>query len=60
MKRTNQKTEYITYRMEPHLKIALAKIASARKWSLSQLTGEIVQEWMEKNCPEWVRKEMNQ
>lgn len=47
-----KKTELITYRTDAETKRALATIAAEKKWSISQLTEEIIKEWLEKNRPE--------
>ncbi len=47
-----KKTEYITYRTSPEVKSALAKLAAEKKWSLSQLTEEIIKEWLQEKHPE--------
>ena len=43
-----KKTEYITFRTDAKTKAYLAKIAAGKKWSISLLVEDIVQEWMEK------------
>jgi len=40
-----KKTEYITFRTDKETKEFLAKIAADKKWSISQLVEEIVQQW---------------
>ena len=47
-----KKTELITYRTDAETKGALAVIAAEKKWSISQLTEEIVKEWLVQNRPE--------
>ena len=47
-----KKTEYITYRTTANIREILKKIADEKKWSLSQLTEEIVKEWLEEKHPE--------
>ncbi|MBO5130506.1 MAG: hypothetical protein J6B95_09220 [Oscillospiraceae bacterium] len=47
-----KKTEYITYRTDPVIKSILAKIAAEKKWSISQLTEEIIKEWLQEKHPE--------
>ncbi len=47
-----KKTEYITYRTDPEVKAKLAKLAAEKKWSLSQVTEEIVKEWLSEHMPE--------
>lgn len=43
-----KKTEYITFRTDAETKDFLAKVADGKKWSISLLVEDIVQEWMEK------------
>ncbi len=50
-----KKTEYITYRTEPDVKAVLVKLAAEKKWSLSQLTEEIVKEWLEEKHSEMLK-----
>ena len=40
-----KKTEYISFRTDSETKALLAEIAAEKKWSISQLVEEIVQEW---------------
>jgi hypothetical protein len=47
-----KKTELITYRTDAETKHALSVIAAEKKWSISQLTEEIVKEWLRQNPPE--------
>lgn len=51
-----KKTELITYRTDAETKRALSVIAAEKKWSISQLTEEIIKEWLEKNRPELMEK----
>jgi len=43
---TNKKTEYITFRTDKATKEALAAIAVPKKWSISLLVEDIVQQWL--------------
>ena len=52
-----KKTESVTYRTDVKIKAALAIIAAEKKWSISQLTEEIVRQWLQENRPEWMSKE---
>ena len=45
---TMKKTEFISFRTDKETKEELKKIAESKKWSISLLVEEIVQEWMEK------------
>ena len=47
-----KKTELITYRTDAETKGALAVIAVEKKWSISQLTEEIIKAWLRENRPE--------
>lgn len=47
-----KKTEYITYRTDKGTKKILETIAAEKKWSISQLTEEIVQEWLAEKRPD--------
>ena len=47
-----KKTELITYRTDVNTKLALAQVAGEKKWSISQLTEEIIKEWLQQNRPE--------
>ena len=44
-----KKTEFISFRTKQTTKEALTKIAEEKKWSISQLVEEIVNEWLESN-----------
>lgn len=52
-----KKTEYITYRTDQQIKTILNKIAAEKKWSISQLSEEIIREWLEEKHPELLRTE---
>ena len=47
-----KKTEYITYRTDKTVKTALEAICAEKKWSLSQLSEEIIKEWLCEKRPE--------
>lgn len=47
-----KKTEYITYRTDKDTKKILAAIAAEKKWSISQVTEEIIQEWLSEKRPD--------
>ena len=47
-----KRTEYITYRTDAVTKSILSKIAAEKKWSISQLTEEIIKEWLTEHHPE--------
>ena len=52
-----KKTEYITYRTDKPTKEVLATIAAEKKWSISQLSEEIIKEWLTEKHPELLPKE---
>ena len=52
-----KKTEYITYRTDAHIKSILAAIAAEKKWSISQLSEEIIRQWLEEHRPELLKSE---
>lgn len=52
-----KKTESVTYRTDKLLQEALLKIAAEKKWSISQLSEEIIRDWLQKNCPELLKEE---
>lgn len=52
-----KKTQYITYRTNEKVKTALAVIAAEKKWSLSQLSEEIIKEWLQEKRPELLEEE---
>ena len=47
-----KRTEYITYRTDAATKSILNKISAEKKWSISQLTEEIIKEWLREHRPE--------
>ena len=47
-----KKTESVTYRTSKIIKNALLKICDEKKWSISQLSEEIISQWLEENYPE--------
>lgn len=47
-----KKTEAVTYRTDPVTKKALKKIADEKKWSISQLSEEIIKDWLQEKYPE--------
>ena len=52
-----KRTEYITYRTDKEIKNILAAIAAEKKWSISQLSEEIIKEWLAEHRPELLPKE---
>ena len=51
-----KKTEAITYRTDAAMKAALHTIAAEKKWSISQLSEEIIRQWLEEHRPELLDK----
>ena len=52
-----KKTESVTYRTDPELKKILLAIAAEKKWTISQLSEEIIREWLEEKHPELLHTE---
>lgn len=52
MKQTPKKSECITFRTDQTTKQALEQIASGKKWSISLLVEDIVQEWLQQQKEE--------
>ncbi len=48
-----KRTEYITYRTDTETKAILTQLATEKKWSISQLTEEIIKEWLMEKHPEF-------
>ena len=55
-----KKTEYITYRTSVGVKAVLSEIAAEKKWSISQLSEEIIKEWLQEKRPELMEKKESQ
>lgn len=47
-----KKTESITYRTDSMIKSILLTIAAEKKWTISQLSEEIIRQWLEEKHPE--------
>lgn len=47
MQKAEKRTEFISYRTDKETKDILMQIAAEKKWSISQLTEEIVKEWLQ-------------
>ena len=52
-----KKTEAVTYRTDSQLKKVLHIIAAEKKWTISQLSEEIIREWLEEKHPELLHPE---
>ena len=47
-----KKTESVTFRTDSVTKVILLKIAAEKKWTISQLSEEIIKEWLQEKHPE--------
>ena len=52
-----KKTESITYRTDKELKDVLQKIAAEKKWTISQLSEEIIREWLAEHRPDLLQNQ---
>ena len=52
-----KKQESVTFRTDAEVKNALLQIAAEKKWSLSQLSEEIIRQWLEEKYPELMKKD---
>lgn len=52
-----KKTESVTYRTDKAVKSALQTVATEKKWSISQLSEEIIRQWLTENRPELMVEE---
>ncbi len=52
-----KKTEAITYRTDTQVRAALNTIAEEKKWSISQLSEEIIREWLQDKRPELLKED---
>ena len=52
-----KKLETISFRTDQQMKAALTVIAAEKKWSISQLSEEIIREWLEEKRPELLKAE---
>lgn len=52
-----KKTESVTYRTDIHTKSVLLKICEEKKWSISQLSEEIIKEWLQEKYPQLMQEE---
>lgn len=46
-----KKTEFISFRTGKETKDILAQLAKEKKWSISQLSEEIIKQWLEEKLP---------
>ena len=44
-----KRTEFISFRTDLETKMKLEEIAAEKKWSISQLSEEIIKEWLKHN-----------
>ena len=52
MKNTPKKTEYISFRTDQPTKKVLEQVAAGKKWSISLLVEDIVQQWLQQQKEE--------
>ena len=52
-----KKTESVTFRTDTNIKNILLKICAEKKWSISQLSEEIIKEWLREKHPELMQDE---
>ena len=52
-----KKTEAVTYRTDVAIKAALLTIAKEKKWTISQLSEEIIRQWLQEKHPELLQDE---
>ena len=52
-----KKTESITFRTDSVTKEILLTIAKEKKWTISQLSEEIIKEWLQEKRPELLPQE---
>jgi len=48
MKNEEKRTEFISYRTDKCTKQILEQLAAERKWTISQLSEEIIKDWLAK------------
>ena len=51
-----KKTESVTYRTDSATKEILLRIAKEKKWTISQLSEEIIKEWLTEKYPELMQE----
>lgn len=44
-----KKTEFISFRTDSQTKEVLEQLAEEKKWSISQLAEDIIQQWLKEN-----------
>lgn len=47
--KNNKKTEFISVRTDAETKAVLQEVADKKKWSISLLVDDIIQQWLEEN-----------
>ena len=52
-----KKTESITYRTDKQVRAALNVVSEEKKWSVSQLSEEIIREWLLEKRPDLMKEE---
>lgn len=52
-----KKTESVTYRTDRAMKNVLLQISKEKKWTISQLSEEIIREWLTERYPDLMNEE---
>ena len=52
-----KKLENVTFRTDPVTKSILEQLAAEKKWTLSQLSEEIIKEWLTEKRPDLMKTE---
>ena len=52
-----KKLENVTFRTDPVPKSILEQLAAEKKWTLSQLSEEIIKEWLAEKRPDLMKTE---
>lgn len=52
-----KKTESVTYRTDKAMKNVLLQISKEKKWTISQLSEEIIREWLTERYPQLMSEE---
>lgn len=52
-----KKLENVTFRTDPVTKSILEQLAAEKKWTLSQLSEEIIKEWLAEKRPDLMKAE---
>jgi len=52
-----KKTESVTYRTDRAMKNVLLQISKEKKWTISQLSEEIIREWLTERYPQLMEED---